>query len=58
MGRSDAERIEQLEVYWPTTGTTDVYRDVPLDQQIRIVEGEANFTVVPLKSFAFGKTTP
>jgi hypothetical protein len=33
-------RVERLEVYWPTSDTTQVFRDLQADQVIRIVELE------------------
>ncbi len=39
LGLGRAEKIETLEVFWPTTGKTQVFRDVPLDRYMEIVEG-------------------
>lgn len=39
LGLGRAEKIETLEVLWPTTGKTQVFRDVPLDRYLEIVEG-------------------
>jgi tetratricopeptide (TPR) repeat protein len=40
IGIGKAERIELLEVFWPTTGQTHEIRDLPANQAIRIVEGQ------------------
>jgi hypothetical protein len=38
IGLGKAERIAQLEIHWPTSGTTQVFRDVPIDQAIEVTE--------------------
>jgi hypothetical protein len=38
IGLGKAEKIETLEVYWPTSKTTQVFRDVPIKQAIEITE--------------------
>ncbi len=49
-----ATRIEVLEVFWPVTGETQRFEDVPVDQAIRIVEGEAQYTRLELAPFRLG----
>ncbi|WP_068141204.1 CRTAC1 family protein [Roseimaritima ulvae] len=44
IGLGAAERIEQLKIYWPTTGKTQVFQDVAADQSIEVVEGGKEFT--------------
>jgi len=39
LGLGHATKIELLEVFWPTTGKTQVFRDIPLDRYLEIVEG-------------------
>ncbi len=39
LGLGRAEKIESLEVLWPSTGKTQVFRDIPLDRYVQIVEG-------------------
>ena len=53
IGLGGAEKIDQLEVFWPRTGKTQVFRGVPIDVFVRIVESEDKYTVVPLKRFEF-----
>ena len=55
VGLGKASRIVVLEVFWPTTGLTQTFRDVPFDQFIRIVEGEAQITPLKLKKLTFSK---
>ncbi|HEX5136568.1 MAG TPA: CRTAC1 family protein [Planctomycetota bacterium] len=38
IGLGDARRIARLEIRWPTSGTTQVFRDVPIGQMIEIKE--------------------
>ena len=39
MGVGKATVVEELEVWWPTSGTRQVFRDVAVDQIIEIEEG-------------------
>jgi hypothetical protein len=54
IGLGKAKRIETLEVFWPTSNITQTFHGVPVDRAIQIVEAEKSYTVLPLKSFAFG----
>ena len=54
IGLGQAERIAQLQVFWPTTGKTQTFRDLPLDRYVEIVEGQENFSVKELKAFRLG----
>jgi hypothetical protein len=38
IGLASADRIAVLEVQWPTSGTTQVFRDIPADQAIEVTE--------------------
>jgi hypothetical protein len=38
LGLSKADRVEVLEIHWPTSGTTQVFRDVAVNQAIEITE--------------------
>lgn len=49
IGLGDADRIESLEVYWPVSRSRQVFRDVQMDQMIRVTEGDSNYKRVPLK---------
>ena len=49
IGLGQADKIERVEIYWPTTDRTQVVTNIPLDQTIRIVEGEAGFSTIALK---------
>jgi hypothetical protein len=43
IGLGKAERISQLEIHWPTSGTTQVFRDVPIDGAIEVTEFAEGF---------------
>ena len=55
IGLGKASRIVVLEVFWPTTGLTQTFHDVPFDQFIQIVEGETQSTPLKLKKLTFSK---
>jgi hypothetical protein len=48
IGLGRASRIDQLEVYWPTTDRMQTFREVPMDQFLRITEGEDRFVTLKL----------
>jgi tetratricopeptide (TPR) repeat protein len=39
VGIGQAEKIDALEVFWPTTGQTQTFADVPADATVRVIEG-------------------
>ena len=54
IGLGNAERIESIEVYWPTSDLTQKFRDVEMDQSIEIFEGERDYRTISLDSYALG----
>ncbi len=38
IGLDKAERIERIEIHWPTSGKTQVFSDVPVNQAIEVTE--------------------
>ena len=38
LGLAQAERIALLEIHWPTSGTTQIFRDIAADQAIEVTE--------------------
>ena len=54
IGLGGADRIERLEVFWPTTGETQRFADVPRDRFIRVIEGEPGYTVIELDVYRLG----
>ena len=53
IGLGRAGQIETLEVIWPASNTRQTFRNVGINQFIELKEGEANYRVRSLKSFAF-----
>ncbi len=53
IGLGKAEKIELLEVYWPTSDSTQTFRDVAMDRHLEIVESEESYTTKSLKRFKF-----
>lgn len=49
IGLGNSTKIESLEVDWPTTGKTQTFRNVPLDQFIQITEGNNEYKPLTLK---------
>jgi hypothetical protein len=47
IGIGQASTIEALEIYWPTSGTTQTFRNVPIDQAIEVTEFATSYR--PLK---------
>jgi hypothetical protein len=53
IGLGRAERLEQIEVYWPTSDRTQRFRDVPVDRMIEITEDVDSYRTIPLKAASF-----
>ena len=58
IGLGDADSIESLEVYWPTSDQTQLFTDVAADQFIRIKEGDDSPESVPLHAFSLKTPEP
>jgi FG-GAP-like repeat/ASPIC and UnbV len=43
IGLAKAERVALLEIHWPTSGTTQVFRDIAADQAIEITEFDKSY---------------
>ena len=54
IGLGRASKIGRLEVFWPTSGETQVFQDVPVDRFIRSVEGERRYQRLTLPKFILG----
>jgi hypothetical protein len=52
IGLGDATAIESIEVNWPASGTTQTFRNVVMDQFVRIREGDDD-RVTPVKRTPF-----
>ncbi len=49
LGLGAAQRIKMLEVYWPTSDTTQQFRDVPADQMIEVTEGQETYRTLTIR---------
>ena len=38
IGLGSSDRVAELEVYWPTSGTTQVFRNIPAGKYLEITE--------------------
>ena len=38
IGLAQSKKVAVLEIYWPTSGTTQVFRDIAADQAIEVTE--------------------
>jgi hypothetical protein len=47
IGLGSAGKVDVLEIYWPTSRTTQTFRDVPIDRSIDILETADRFDVKP-----------
>ena len=56
IGLGQAERIVRVEIFWPTTGTTQVVTDLEMDRAYTIREGDAKGRELGLKTFAWPST--
>ena len=45
IGLGRAERIELVEIYWPTSDLTQTFSDVPMERSIHVKEGSEGFVV-------------
>ena len=54
IGLGKATGIERMDVLWPTTGETQTFEDVAMDQFIRITEGSDAIERIEVKVFKLG----
>ena len=54
LGLGAATRAESLEVFWPATGVTQTFRDVPADRLVEIAEGEDRLESRPPRPVRLG----
>lgn len=53
LGLGNAERLLEVSILWPGSGTRQVITGLELDRGYRITEGKDSSEVMPLKSFRF-----
>lgn len=56
IGLNSAEMISKMEVLWPTTGKTQVFENVAVNQFIKITEGEDEFEKLSYSRIGFNKS--
>ncbi len=54
IGLAQAQQIDVLEIFWPTTGETQSFLQVPINQYIEIIEGESHHSKIELNPFKLG----
>jgi hypothetical protein len=54
IGLGAAERIDRLQIYWPTSDKTQVFEDVELDSHLRISEGADRVEIRELAVYDLG----
>ncbi|MCP3980680.1 MAG: CRTAC1 family protein [bacterium] len=57
IGVGRATRVERLEIYWPTSDTTQTFVDLEVGQRIEITEGRDSYRVVPIEPFKLGRAS-
>ncbi|OWK37769.1 CRTAC1 family protein [Fimbriiglobus ruber] len=60
VGLGKADRVAVVEIYWPTSGTTQVFRDVPVNRGIEVTEFATDYKTrewkpIPLPKDGGGK---
>lgn len=58
IGLAKADNIALLEIHWPTSGTTQVFRDVAVDQAIAITEFADDYQHLDWKPIPVPKSDP
>ncbi|GAC1631390.1 MAG: hypothetical protein NVS9B14_03150 [Candidatus Acidiferrum sp.] len=53
IGIGTATRIEEIEIFWPVSKTTQRFRDIAADKWFRVKEGEQKLQQMNLKPLAF-----
>ena len=49
IGVGQAKVVEKLEIFWPTTGQTQAFSQVPVCQFIRIIEEKSQWELIPMQ---------
>ncbi len=50
IGLGDADGIERIEVWWPTSGARQTFTEVPMDARVRVTEGEDQIERLPFQA--------
>ena len=57
IGLGDAKSVRSIEILWPVTGRTQVFKNVEMDRCYQIKEDSTTLQFVPLKTFKFADPT-
>ncbi len=49
IGLAQAKRVARLEIHWPTSGKTQVFEDIPVDQAIEVTEFATSYRRIEWK---------
>jgi hypothetical protein len=55
IGLAKADRVATLEIHWPTSGTTQVFRDIPANRAIEVTEFEDQYRTLDWKPIPMPK---
>ncbi|MBM84307.1 MAG: hypothetical protein CMJ78_27440 [Planctomycetaceae bacterium] len=58
IGLGKASSIKRLEIYWPTSDTTQTFEDLAVNQFLVITEGRETFELVPYDPLPFQRKQP
>lgn len=58
IGLGKTDRIELLEIHWPTSGTTQVFRDIAVNQPIEVREFAADYRRLDWKTIPLPEPRP
>ena len=58
IGLAKANRVASLEIRWPTSGTTQVFRDVAANQAIEVTELAGSYRSLDWKPLSVPKSAP
>jgi hypothetical protein len=53
IGIGQATAIDRVEIFWPVTGKTQVFRNLPIETNVKIVEGDSAYTTYRLARLDF-----
>jgi hypothetical protein len=55
IGVGQAAILSKIEITWPVTGKTQVFKNIPVDKNINITEDDSTFSAFKLTRFNFTK---
>lgn len=54
IGLGSAEIVDSLEITWPVTGRVQLFKNVPVDRTIQIIEGETKYSKIAVPRLTLG----